>query len=291
MGTSDPSIYWYPTETGNLSRIDLGEQLAALDELPGAMRVSAVAGGVGFHSFLREVFRVRVVLQLFPDAATERALMTLQSHLNRGGVIGFSRNHSKTWCAAQSVASWDRGDTSLLTLGNGFSAFSSSGALADGDPVVVESPLGPVREYTTANGAVSISATTVTVGDGLEYDYPAELPSGVGLVRYRHFWPVLWLPESELGRPIVTSNREITWTLDMTLEYSVQAALALWGISPASGLGANGIKPSTPALRGETAEGASRVTLDQLLARRPSLSRPVVSRPTPTRLGDARYRG
>lgn len=270
MAGSDPRFYYYPAPGGSLTTLDLAEQLAALDEIPGMMRADAYAGGVNYASVLQESFRVRVVLQLVPQtttagAATERALQTLANHLLRGGYVGFSRNHGKTWCSAQGTGAWDRSASSIACGGNGFSAWSASGALASGDEVVIESSAhGPYREYHTTSGSVSATASSVGLAETTEYTYPWVMGGTPAIVRYRHFWPALWLPEDQIGRPIVTTSRGITWTLDATLAYSAAATAALFG-GIGSGIGTPGAIPLGDTTGVGT--GALRATLDELLSR------------------------
>lgn len=269
MAGSDPRFYFYPMIDGSLSVVDLGEQLAALDEMPTAQRADAYAGGVNYSSFLQEQFRVRIVLQLVSQtatagAATERRLQTLVNHLLRGGYVGFSRDHSKSWCAAQSAVVWDRGASSIGCGGSGFTAWSAFASLVSGDEVVVETAsVGPYREYHTTSGIVATAATSVGLAETLEYAYPFDLAGTLGLVRYRYFWPLLWLPEDQISRPILTSSRGITWTLDVTLAYSMVAAAALFG-TIGSGV-ATGVIP----LRDATGVGSGHLksTLDWLAKR------------------------
>lgn len=219
-----PRFYYYPDETGSLEIIDLGEGLSDLQETPGAIATDTYAAdGKAYRSFQRDTFEVRIVLERFGTpgvSSLERKLLTLQSHLQRGGWVGFSRDHAKAWASMRSGAA-SRGDTIFYTPGSGFTSWSSSGTLAAGDEVVIESaPPDSRRELSTVSSLSS--GGDVTLGAGLIYSY-----DGHPLIRWRDFYPTLRLAAGNL-RPIVTHDHRRNWTLDATFEYNVADHAALW---------------------------------------------------------------
>ena len=222
----NPRFYYYPDEAGSLETIDLGEGLTDLVELPGAVVEDAASlDGYPYRSFLRDTFGIRIVLERFGSSGTsslERKFATLQSHLGRGGLVGFSKDHSKTWAAIR-TGSATRGDPLFQTPGNGFTAWAPAGTLASGDEIAIESPAPDSRrEYTTISALSSTGDLTLV--DALRYTY-----DGHPIARYRDFYPVCWLSADGVSRPIVVSDHRRNWTLDLTLEYLPAATAALWG--------------------------------------------------------------
>ena len=101
MGT--PHIYYYPTGT-NLESIDLGEELSDLTETAGAEVEDAVTlDGLFSRNLLSQTYKVRLYLERFGSlggSSLERKLKTLEAHLFAGGVIGFTRDETKAYCAS-----------------------------------------------------------------------------------------------------------------------------------------------------------------------------------------------
>lgn len=223
-----PRFYWYPVATGPLQVLDLGETLSDLQEFPLADVDDDYDGsGSPVRVHHADVFRVRIVLERFGSPgvdAVERELQALQSHLNRGGFVGFSRDHAKTW--ASSAGSYpSQGDRTLYTASNGFAAWSASGAPAEDDEIVVESEHPDSRRELVLCDALTLSPpiNLPIQSPGVVFDYAAPV-----LVRWRDFYPVLWLPKNSLSRPIVTHDHRRNWTLDLTLEYCPSAVLDLF---------------------------------------------------------------
>lgn len=226
MGT--PRIYWYPDPAGSLETLDFGEGLSDLQELPGALVEDAYTGdGYPFRSFLQGNFRIRIILERFGSPGTsslERKFSSLQAHLDRGGFIGFSRDHAKTW-ASLAAPGPVRGDTTVYTgTGNGFTAWSSSGTPAEGDELVIESGAPEFQREIAVCAALTVTpAVHLPLSAGCIYTYN----QGV-IARWRDFYPVLFRPKDQVGRPIVTPDHRRNWTLDLTLEYPLAAVLSLW---------------------------------------------------------------
>lgn len=220
-----PTVYVYWEADGPLSVLTLATALSDLNETVGAKSTVAEAlDGSPYTTYDRPTLRVRIEIERFgsPGAnAVERALMALQNHLDRGGLIGFAKDHAKAFCGVI-PAGLVGGSTVLRTRGNGFSAWSASGAVAADDEVVIESSTPTWRREISS--VASVSGNTVTLSEATRYSHP----DTSCIVRHRDFYPVLFRPESERGRPIVTSDRRRNYTLDMELEYAVELAHGLF---------------------------------------------------------------
>lgn len=220
MGSA--TIYLYYEADGPLTALTIASAVSTLEEEVGAeSSVAQAIDGTPYSTFLRPTLRVRIEVERFgaPGAnATERALMAVQNHLDRGGLIGFSRDHAKTFCGVI-PSGLGQGSTVLRTRGNGFSSWSAAGAVAADDEVVIESSTPTWRREISS--VASVSGNTVTVSEATRY---AHVDSSC-IVRWRDFYPVLYRPESERGRPIVTHDRRRNYTLDLALDYSVEMAV------------------------------------------------------------------
>jgi hypothetical protein len=153
----------------------------------------------------------KFTLARFTGAALIRDLLSLERHLQAGGVCAISLDHDKTfgaWAATRPTT----GDTTvILPGGNQFTAFSSSGTIAAGDQISIESP-NP--EYLVDYDEVTTyAANVVTLTDGIRTSYQ-ESPV---FVRYRDFYPVLRLPAGSVGRPLMTHDHRRNWTWDSPL--------------------------------------------------------------------------
>lgn len=266
-----PRFYYYPDETGSLESVDLGEGLSNLQETASAIVTDTYAAdGKAYRSFQRDTFEVRIELERFGTPGTnslERKLQNLQSHLQRGGWVGFSRDHAKTWASIRSGAA-SRGDTIFYTGGSGFSAWSASGTLAAGDEVVIETaPPDSRREISTVSSLGSTG--DVSLGTALVFSY-----DGHPIIRYRDFYPCLRLAAGNL-RPLVTHDHRRNWTLDATFEYSVADHMALWADystpydSPVVYVPGGGFGGSRPAMRDDTG-GRFGSSLESILGTRGS---------------------
>lgn len=222
-----PRFYWYPDASGSLEVLDLGEELSDLQEIPLADADDSYGrDGQFYRLFHASRLRVRIVLERFgPSAvsALERDLQTLQAHLDRGYSVGFSLDHDKTWAASVTTTP-SRGDVTIYTGGNAFSAWNSAGSPAEDDEMVLESaPPESLREYFKCGALATTPPTDIARAGGLLYSYQSS-----AVVRWRDFYPKLRRPKDLLGRPIVTHEHRKAFTLDLTLEYSVQGVLDLW---------------------------------------------------------------
>jgi hypothetical protein len=274
MGATDPAFYWYPSDAGTLETTDLGEGMSDIQETPLVAAEDAYTGSYGLtRNFIASCYRVRLVLERFGAPGTssvERALRTLESHLHRGGSVGFTRDQSKAWAGSVGTGRYAlRGSTLLYTSGSLFTAWSPSGTLANGDEVVVESA-NPIanREFKTAS---SITAGQLTLAAGLTYDHTTQT-----FARWRDFYPTLKLPKDQLGRPIVTHDHRITFTFDATFEYDF-SALASYLESAGSNSAlplASGADKAGGSVLGNGGSSSSRWTLDGLLAQNSTAGTP-----------------
>ena len=266
---STPRIYYYPDPDGSLETIDLLEGLSSIICTPVVAADEARSGmGLVSEALHHVTYRVRVVLDRFQTSgvgksALERQLLTLQRHLLRGGYIGLSRDHAKTWAALSTVSEPTRGSATFTTGGNGFGAWSSAGAVASGDEIEIEG-CGPFwyGETTTVS---AVSGGVVTLAEALRYTYTFYNSNTYPLVRWRDFWPVLRLPVGERTKAIVTDDHRLNWTLDMALEYSTPKVVSLWNGQSEAYPGAQS-KTSRLNLRDGTASRASApMTLEGML--------------------------
>jgi hypothetical protein len=277
---ADPRFYLYPDPSGSLEEIDLGEGLSDIQESPVARVEDAYAGDyVPSRSFLGGALRVRIVLERFGTRGSDDLEMHLQSmvtHLQRGGFVGFSRDHAKTWAGVTSSPP-TRGDTTLYTSGgNGFTAWAPAGAVAANDEIAIETPPADYVRELRRCGALTVSPPIhLPLASGCRYTF-----SSSAVVRWRDFYPVLWMPQDQVGRPFITSDHRRNFTLDLTLEYNPAAVLSLWGEYRAAGSSSLGrVRDSSPpSLRGTGAErGFGGNSLEDLLVgarrTRPTLTR------------------
>ena len=229
--STTPVFYWYPVSGGTLEKTDFGEALADVQETPNGRGVDAYTGAlVGYRSFMGATKRVRIVLERFGSpgtAALEQKFQTLESHLQKGGLVSFSRNDSKTW-ASKASGTPVRGDTILYcAAGNYFTAFSAAGNLAQYDEAVLESAHPESQREVFPVGVGGGTPRTQVSTPGVVYTY-----TGYPIVRWRDFYPYCWLPADQLGRSFLTHDHRRNFTLDITLEYSPGMALANWPADP-----------------------------------------------------------
>ena len=209
---STPYLYWYPDSSGSLEMLDFGAAFSDLQEFDLWRRVDSRGGDGRVQSYFEGGGqRVRLVRERFRSNTIERALRALSAHLGRGGRVGFSLDHAKTWAAYTSGA-LSRGDTMVYTGGNAFRAWNSNAVIAASDEIVIESPspeaLREIQSVSSLSGGVHI-----TISRGAFYTY--SLPK---MVRWRDFYPALFLPAELLGTPFLTHDRRMNWTFDITLE-------------------------------------------------------------------------
>lgn len=216
----NPTFYYYPDPDAGVVTVDLGEGLSDLIETPITdARDARGMDWIASRVVLGGGLAIRIGLERFGGPATsslERQLRTLESHLQRGGLCGFSRDSAKAWASVADVQQTSGGSTWTGLTGSLFKSFSSAAALASGDEIVIETAAPEhQREYNTAGAAVAVGDTTVTLGTALRYTF------GPGsILRWRDFWPVLRLPADGLSRTFIGNDHRRNFTLDITLEYA-----------------------------------------------------------------------
>jgi hypothetical protein len=254
---ANPYFYLYYTEAGPLTAHDFGRNISDCYPLPTRSRVDSY-GGTGVVSSMLGPAAMRVVIRRdrTSDTSLVRMWRNVEDHLLAGGRVGFSWNHAKSW------AGWlhwfpQQGDTLLYSAGNAFSAWSASAVLAAGDEVVIEqgNPAGR-REVTTFS---SINAgNQITIETAMNNTFEEQRP----LIRYAGFFPALFLPQDQINKLRITSDRGITWELDLELEVDQ----ALYSAVPEDS--GSGIAPGSIGLRGTTGlAGAAGMSLMEMLGR------------------------
>jgi hypothetical protein len=224
-----PAFYWYPdssSSSASLETTSFGELLSDLVVQSVQPRADArsLDGALSATMTGANRQRVRIVLERFSTAALVWALRTLESHLQRNQPCAFAVDADKAWAGFCTPPS--RGDTVLYTTGN---AWMGSGTLAAGDVIVLEG-LGSegIREYAVVS---AVSGNAITLAAGLKYTYSDDAVS----VRHRWFWPALQWPEEEQRSPLLTTVRELHWTLDAALHTSPSLVQALFNVAGVGG--------------------------------------------------------
>ena len=215
----NPAIYFYPDPEGSLEVLDFGEPLSDLQ----ITQLRDVADGYSRGGSFTRVsgasrLQVRIILENFTSASLVRRFETLSAHLERGGPIGFSLDHARSWAGfiQTSSTSPDRGRAAVTTGGNVFKPWSASASLSTGDEMVVASaPVEGLRETNALTSSVPASGVSVNFGSlaPLVYTYRADPV----MVRWRDFYPCLIMPEGSVGDPIIETNHRISYTLDLTV--------------------------------------------------------------------------
>lgn len=216
-------FYYYPDEGGGLTTITLAKPLTELHENRIPDRVTAKRGnGSSAVAVWLPSTRVRIVLERGLSTGNVRDLRQLEDHLQRGLPVGFAREHTKAWAGFGS--SPNRGYAYVTTGGHAFGNWEAAADLASGDEVTIEGapPWGEIEMHLVTG----VSATTGTVT--LSAETVLKTFNTQVIVRHRDFYPALRLPDDQLGKPLVTTERRLSWTLDVELEVIPDLILAGW---------------------------------------------------------------
>lgn len=265
-----PTFYWYPDDTGSLTKLALASALTELHELRVPRRTSAYLGDGGAVVLTRPTAtRVRIVAERKLSAADVRALRQLEDHLQRGLPVGFAREPTKAW--AGFGAKTFRGFTYVSCRGNAFSKWEGSASLASGDEVTIESapPATEIEQHLIS------SATTSQVN--LSGETILRTMDGPILVRHRDFYPALWLPDDQLDKPIVTTERRFTYTLDVELETVPSIIAAGYDVATLP-LGTTSTPATADAPTLQTMVGVGRVVRSQVQSDRAAAASALIAR-------------
>lgn len=231
-------LWFFPAAAGGQQEIDFLEGLSDLPVQPIQIGSSERSlSGRPYDLQLGGYFQARIVLERFDSPVLARQLLSLQSHLLRGGICGVAADSDKAW-AGFSTSAVLEGSTFIDTAGTPF--YNQSATLSVGDEVWVQSHV-PERsfELQTVN---AFDGNRVTFDSGLLYDYK----STPVMVRHRDFWPVMVLARSARNRPFITHDHRLNYTLDLLLEEHIAGHVAmstLGGTAPAGGTREVGWRP------------------------------------------------
>jgi len=231
-----PTIWWHPDSNGTLETTAIGKPLSATRELPYRDRSDAVTlSGLRSIQLHRKGMRVLVLAEGFQATsgaglAMERNLFNILEHLRDGRTIGLAADASQAWCGyARQLPK--RGDTSIKTGGNTWWT-AGTGTIANGEQLVIESA-NPIatREVTAASGATTSAGQTVSV-DEVAFTYEG----GPCWVRHRLYFPLLYMPEDQLGRRALTTNwrRRFTFEVELEIDYHGMTVLEAFDSAPIS---------------------------------------------------------
>lgn len=208
-----PTFYWYPDTTGTLQKTALTRTVSTIDLRPTRQRMAPKAGdGSPRPAAWDAGMRVRITRERGVTAAQVREFMALEVHLKLGRPVGFTLDTAKSWAAWYVLYKMERGLSSVFTGGNAFSAWEGSAALASGNELAIESA-NPEGLYEERAMSSINSSNDITLSETMLYTRTLG-----GLVRHKHFFPALRLPDDQMDRPILTSEHGLTWTLDLELE-------------------------------------------------------------------------
>jgi len=227
---ANPSFWYFAggSYTDEVTEIQFGGPLSELSWVPIRDRRSGWTLAGSMRSVVN-TGRLRVTISLGPfnDSGSMQYLAhqleSMSAHLERGEPVSFAADRNKAFAAGLSLGV-NPGDTSLIHTDNLFEEYGGSIALAANDILCIESP-NPEhkREYCRVDDPLALTANSLTLADAIRYEYN-ELPV---MVRHRDFFPVLYMPEQELGKSIVTWDHRLTFSLDVTLETSPDDLAAL----------------------------------------------------------------
>lgn len=244
-----PRFYWYPKESGiayyaahgdPLLKVDIDEPISDLQySMKRTVTDSIAMSGKKFRAYQKPYVEVRIILERFTDEALARDLYSMEAHLQKGGAVGFSMDRDKTWLSfVGDILETDHTTTTALASqssrvhfnaeplsgpakrANFFAHWESAATIAVGDVVHLD---GTVQRFNHEelkvgslfpDGADKTRGWMEPTGALNRYEY------GLGsVIRFRDFWPFLCLPESQVGRPLITHDHRINFTFDATFHY------------------------------------------------------------------------
>ena len=210
----NPTLYYYPTTdhdagtVGLLEKVDFGEPISDIQITP-LRRVSDTVSlsGITSRTSWQSGIAVRITLERFTDDDLARSLYSFSSHAERGKHFGFAQDSAKA-VAVIPRGDWSRGSTVLSGAGNIFRKWETSASLAADDIVHISgpSPRNNREEHKLDAFTLTTSLSNITLDSALRYDH-----AWPAVLRHRDFYPVLYVPETEIARPMLTHDHRISY--------------------------------------------------------------------------------
>lgn len=226
------AIYWYPDPSGTLEVLTLAALSAVTecqdDGYSAQVGESATGDGTLYQVLLAMPYRLQVKLEKVVGEANRRAMENVIHHLRRGGSIGLALDADKAWGSFVPIPPGGsaRGGTSTTVQGQAW--YSTTAALASGDPICIETGWPDwLSEQTTTSATVANGASSVSHAALLQSFAAAPIH-----VRHRDFWPILRFGSSAAAARALTSSRRISYDVTLDLVYDVAGVLALDGRGP-----------------------------------------------------------
>ncbi|MFT5687023.1 MAG: hypothetical protein ACI8RZ_007980 [Myxococcota bacterium] len=214
----ESAFYLYPTPgPGTPVVLSLGECVTTYAERSDMEAADAVTmTGVSQRTIGRTRKRITISLEtMIGGADLGWKLLMLQSHLDRGGRVGFTADVNKSW-AAFLTTTYAAGDTTLQPGVPPWSSMVGIGkVLAAADMIRLTSGYPEVTEEAvkvlTWNGASPINLDTAS------YPPPRFNPTEAVLASWAYFWPVLLRPADRVGQNITAIDLGHVWSLSLEL--------------------------------------------------------------------------
>ncbi len=217
MGSA--TIWYYPDPAGTIEAVTLPYVSDIVQPVEDVTYADRTLGGGGYVRRFASQRRFALGIEKVTSAATVRDLYALESHLNRGGVIGVAFDADKAW-SGYALRPPRRGDTEIKV--QPMALYNTSATLSSGDEVWVQSA-SPERNEELAVVS-SLSGGVLTLQSGLRYSY-LEQPI---TIRHRRYFPAGTRAVDEIGSPLVASDdRQLTHAATITLDESRDAIDAL----------------------------------------------------------------
>lgn len=209
-------IYWYPSETRGLVKLDLGEPFSDIQEQWEYVTEEAPNGDLEFNRLVYgSRCRARFMLERFTDRGKAAKLRSLFAHLAKGLPVSVAADESYTFAAFSGNWTLESGKRYVKTGGNLFYGYNIVTGLSAGDWFVMRgaNPEAHLEEHkVSAWDSDNLKIKLATAGgENTWYTYD----SGPVIIRHEGFWPIMYLAPGQ--RSIITSDRRYLWTLDMQL--------------------------------------------------------------------------
>jgi hypothetical protein len=212
----NPTLYYYPDtalsagSVGRLEKVDLGPTISDIQISPiRSVSDSVSLSGRASRTSWQSGIAVRLTLERFTDDALARDLYSFSSHAERGFHFGFALDKAKAFACVPGLFEWERGRTLIIGQTNIFDRWEPAATLAVDDIVHISgaAPKNNREEHKLAAFSKLATTTSITLADPLRYDHPYP-----AVFRHRDFYPVLYVPEADVNRPMLTHDHRISWT-------------------------------------------------------------------------------